>query len=80
MKAASMLLKKGLISSDIILMADEMYLQQGAQFHGGEFVGANTEGQLYKGIFVFLIVGLKESVPIVVRASPETTINGKYCV
>ena len=42
-KAASMLLKGGLISSDIILMADEMYLQQGAQFYGGEFVGANTE-------------------------------------
>ena len=78
MKTASMLLKEELISSDIILMADEMYLQQGAQFKGGEFIGANTEGRLYKGIFVFLIVGLKESVPIVVKASPGTTINGKY--
>ena len=77
MKAASILLKEGLISSDIILMADEMYLQQGAQFQGGEFVGASTEGQLYKGIFVFFIVGLKELVPINVRASPETTINGR---
>lgn len=77
MKAAKMLLKKGLISSDVILMADEMYLQQATQFHGGEFIGANSEGQLYKGIFVFLIVGLKKSVPIVVRASPETTISGE---
>lgn len=77
MKAASLLLQSGSISSDVILMADEMYLQKGTQYHGGTYVGANNEGELFSGITVFMIVGLKKSVPIVVRAVPETSINGE---
>ena len=76
MKAASILLQEGSISSDIILMADEMYLQKGTQFHSGQYVGANNEGEMYTGIVVFMIVGLKKSVPIVVRALPETSVTG----
>ena len=41
-------------------MADEMYLQQGTQFQGGEYVGANEDGKLYKGIVVFMINGIKK--------------------
>lgn len=78
MKAATLLLHDGSISSDVILMADEMYLQKGTQFHGGAYIGANSEGELFSGITVFMIVGLKKSVPIVVRAVPETSINGEY--
>jgi len=77
MKAAELLLHQGSISSDIVLMADEMYLQKGTQFHGGEYVGANSDGDLFGGIMVFMIVGLKKSVPIVVRSLPETSLNGK---
>ena len=77
MKAAEVLLHQDSISSDVILMADEMYLQKGAQFHGGEFVGANSDGELFGGIMVFMIVGLKKSIPIIVRALPETSLNGK---
>ena len=58
-------------------MADEMYLQQSTQYHGGKFYGEDTDGNLFKGIVVFMIVGLKQSVPIVVRAVPETSVTGE---
>ena len=37
-----------------------MYLQKGIQFHRGELVGANSDGELFDGIMVFMIVGLKK--------------------
>ena len=57
------------------MMADEMYLKWGTQFHGGKFVGVNSGEQHYKCILVFLIVDLKKSVFIVVRASSEINIS-----
>ena len=54
-----------------------MYLQKCAEFHGGEFIGVNENGDLFKGTVVFMIAGLKNSVPMVVRASPEISINGE---
>ena len=77
MTAAKTLLDKGSISADVILMSDEMYLQKSSQYHGGEYIGADSNGDLFSGINVFMIVGLQKSVPIVVRASPETKINGE---
>ena len=76
-KAAKMLREEGSISSHIILMADEMYLKKSTQYHGGEYIGADTDGSLYSGITVFMIVGLKQSVRVVVRASPEIRISGE---
>ena len=78
MKAAKCLLAKNKISRDVILMFDEMYLQKGAQYHGGEFLGEDPEGNLYKGIVCFMIVGLKENVPYVIKASPEVSISGAW--
>ena len=78
MKAAKYLKAKGKISRDIILMFDEMYLQKGSQFHAGDCVGEDEEGRLYKGIVCFMIVGLKENVPCVIKASPEVTITGSW--
>lgn len=75
-KAAKALKEKGDLSDEIILMADEMYLQKGTQFDGGNYVGANEKGELFKGIVVFMINGLKQTVPTVIKACPETTING----
>ena len=46
-KAVNILREKGEIS-DVILMADEMVLQKCTQFHGGEYIGADVEGNLYK--------------------------------
>ena len=37
-----------------------MHLQKGIQFHRGELVGANSDGELFDGIMVFMIVGLKK--------------------
>ena len=77
-KAAKVLMEKGKLSSDIILMADEMFLQKGTQYHGGDYVGANEDGTLYKGVVVFMICGLKQNVSTVIKACPETGINGKW--
>ena len=55
------------ISNNCILMVDEMYLEKATQYHGGEYVGADDEGILYKGIVAFMNVGLKESMPYIVQ-------------
>ena len=77
-KAVTFLREKGEISTDCILMVDEMYLQKATQYQGGEYVGVDKEGNLFKGIVVFMIVGLKESISYVIQALPEITFNGKW--
>ena len=57
-------------------MADEMYLQKCIQYSGGDYVGADEN--LYKGIVVFMIQGLKHTVPLVVKASPEVSVSGQW--
>ena len=59
-KAVKVLREKGEISDDVILMADEVYLQKCTQFHGGEYIGADVEGNLYKGVVALMIQGLKK--------------------
>lgn len=80
LEVARRLLQAEEISADVILMADEMYLQESTQYHSGEFYGANETGDLYKGVMVFMIVGLKKSVPVVVRAVPEVSVNGEFMI
>ena len=77
-KAAKMLKDKGAISKAIILMVDEMHLQKCIQYAGGQYIGADSNENFYKGIVVFMIQGLKESVSIVVQASPEVTLTGQW--
>jgi len=77
-KALTILCEHGKISKDCILMVDEMYLQKATQYHSGEYVGADEDGNLYKGIVAFMIIGLKESIPYVVQAIPEVTFNGGW--
>ena len=76
-KAIKCLRQKGKMSDDIILMA-EVYVQKGTQFAGDEYVGADEDGNLYKGVVVFMIVGMKESIPYVVKAFPETPISSSW--
>ena len=52
-----------------------MYLQKSAQYQSRENV---EEGNLYKGIFTFLVVELKQSIPFVVQTIPEVTFNGQW--
>ena len=72
------LLQKDALSSDVFVIADEMYLRKCAEFHGSEFIDANENGNLSKGIVVFMIAGLKNSLSLVVCASPEISINGEW--
>ena len=58
-------------------MIDQMYLQKSAQYQSGENV---EERNLYKGIFAFLVVELKQSIPFVVQTIPEVTFNGQWLV
>ena len=78
LKAAKKLREKGHISSDVILMVDEMFLQKEASYQSGDYIGEDEEGELYKGIACFMIVGLKQSVPHVIQAIPEVTITGEW--
>ena len=56
-------------------MIDEMYLQKSAQYQSGEYV---EKGNLYEGIFAFMVVALKESIHLVVQTIPEVTFNGQW--
>ena len=77
-KGIKLLMEKGKMSKDVVLCVDEMFLQKMSQYQGGEFVGEDEEGNLYKGIVAFMIVGLKKSVPYVIQACPETTFDGEW--
>ena len=59
-------------------MVDEMFLKQSSQYHGGSYVGEDSDGELYKGIVVFMIVGMRESIPYVIKTCPEVSINGHW--
>ena len=78
MESAKLLLAKGRISEDVILMIDEMYLQKSEEYHGCEIVGCDEEGKLYKGLIGFMIVSLKQSIPYIIKSIPETKIEGKW--
>ena len=78
LKALKLLLESNKVSSDCILMIDEMYLQKAAQYQDGDYVGADENGELYKGIIVFMIAGLTKSINYVVKAIPEVRFNGNW--
>ena len=77
LKAAKLLLENSSISKDIVVLFDKMYLQKCVQYCGGEFFGSNINNELYKSIVCFMIIGLKENVPYVVKAAPVTFINNE---
>ena len=54
---------------------DRSNLQKSAQYQSGENA---EERNLYKGIFAFLVVELKQSIPFVVQTIPEVTFNGQW--
>ena len=61
LKVSKLLLENSSISKDIVVLFDEMYLQKCVD----------------KGIVCFMIIGLKENVPYVVKAAPVTFINSE---
>ena len=76
-KAAKMLLDNGSISSDVMFLYVEIYIQRSKEYVGGVSYGADEQGQLYKGVVCFMIIGLKSNVPYVIRSVPEANINGE---
>ena len=58
-------------------MAEEKNLQKGKQSQCVEYINANVD-ELYKGIMVFIITGLKNTVPLVINACPEETVHGAW--
>ena len=71
LKALKVLREEDQISTDLILMVDEMCLYKVARYQAGEYVGVDEAGNLHKGIIVFLVVRLKQSTPFVVQAIPR---------
>ena len=62
----------------MLFFFNEMYLQQSCEYHSGRLTGQDKEGNLYKGVIVFMIAGLKKSLPYVIKAIPETNITGDF--
>ena len=46
-----------------MLLIDEMYLQKSCQFLGGKSYAKDEHGEFYNGIVVFMVVGLRKSIP-----------------
>ena len=44
-----------------MLIADEMYIQKNVKYTDGRYVDAHETGNLYKGVAVFMIQGIKQS-------------------
>ena len=77
-KSLKLLLEKGCIDADVILMIDEMYLQKSCEYSSGVFVGRDDSGDFFNGIMVFMVVSLKKSIPFVIKSCPKTKINGTW--
>ena len=56
----------------------KIFLQKSAQYQSREYKGVDKEGNLYKGIVTFLVVGFKLFIPFVVQTIPEVTFNGQW--
>lgn len=78
MASAEALKNNKSISDDVILMFDEVYLQKCEEYVSGETFGADENGELYKGMVCFMIVGLKSNIPYIIKTVPEKEIRGEW--
>ena len=77
-KCVKSLKLQGVISEDVVLMFDKIYLQKCEEYCGGEIIAANENNELYKGSLSFMIVGLKVNVPYTIKSVPEWNTDGKW--
>ena len=75
---AERLRRNNCISSNVILIFDEVYLQKCEEYFGGESFGTDETGKLHKGMITFMIVGLTKNVPYVIHAVPENKIEAGW--
>ena len=50
-------------------------MRKSNEYHAGNMIGADSESELYRGNLVFMIVGLKKSIPYVIKSCPVVSIN-----
>ena len=55
------------VQKDVCLVFDEVYLQKNQGYFARETIGCDDKGELYMGIVCFMLVGLKESIPSVIK-------------
>ena len=48
-----------------------MYLLKCEEYTGVQLIGAATNGELYKGIVSFMIIGIKQNTPYIIKSVPE---------
>ena len=65
-KVAELLGHKKILSNNVVLITDEMYVKKKVQYSAGKYVGADFDDNKFKGVVVFMLQWLKQSVPIVV--------------
>ena len=75
---AQTLKNKGKISEDVCLLFNEIYLKKFKEYFGGDLIGCGEDGNLYKGLVCFMNVGFKESVPYVIKSSPQTGTSADW--
>ena len=68
-----------MIFEDVVLVFDDIYLQKCEEYCGSEIIGANENNELYKGLLSFMITGLKENVPYIIKSVQNETlmVNGQ---
>ena len=66
------------MAQDVILSLDEIYLQKDAQYSRGRTIGADADGKMFKGVTAFMIDGLRDSIPFVVKAIPQLQLTGPW--
>ena len=54
-----------------------MYLQKCEEYTGSQLIGAATNGELYKGIVSFIISGIKQNTPYIIKSVPEENETGR---
>ena len=55
-----------------------MYLQKCEEYKGRQLIGATTNGELYKGIVSFMIIGIKQNTPYIIKSVPEIKIHADW--
>ena len=61
LKAVRLLLNERKIDKDIVLLIDEMCLQKELKFQQCKLIGCDDNGNLFKGIMIFVIVEVQKN-------------------
>lgn len=77
-QTAKILKENGCISSDVILIFDEIYIQKSEEYFGGETFGTDEDGAMYNGLVCFMIIGLTKTIPYVLYSLPKKNLKGDW--